>query len=159
MCFVHCISLGLYRYGEGSRLKSYFNHPKSYLRLQVGVGGVHADMREYRCMRCGELSCTCLVWAISIAATTHTGSSCACCGGPSPFWSRFDKQSPPIKSSSGQLPRANHTTLSRCRHCDGEVVIHSINGYLVLITHLLRALLRALYTTHYIDDAKGWLYL
>ncbi len=72
----------------------------------------------------------------------------------------------PIKSSSGQLPQTcqtNHTTISRCHHCYGEVVIHSTNGHLVLITHLLslseiRALLRVFYTMRYIDDAKGWLY-
>ncbi len=69
----------------------------------------------------------------------------------------------PMKSSSGQLPPTNHTTVARCCHCDGEVVIPSTNGNLVLITHLLslskiRALLRAFYTIRYIDDAKGWLY-
>ncbi len=50
----------------------------------------------------------------------------------------------PIKSSSGQLPQTNHTT--RYRHCDGEVVIHSTNGHLVLITHLpLSAIANELY--------------
>ena len=43
----------------------------------------------------------------------------------------------PIKNSSVQLPQTNHTPVSRYRHCDGEVVIHSANGHLVLITHLL----------------------
>ncbi len=67
-----------------------------------------------------------------------------------------------IKSRSGQLPQTNHTTVSRCRQYDGEVVIHSTNSHLVLITHLLslskiRALLRAFYTMRYIDDAKRWL--
>ncbi len=62
----------------------------------------------------------------------------------------------PIKSSSGQLPQTNHTTVSRCRPYDGEVVIHSTNGHLVLITHLLslsklRTHLRAFYTMNYID--------
>ena len=56
-----------------------------------------------------------------------------------------------------------YTTVSRYRQCDGAVVIYSTNGHLVLITHLLslskiRALLRALYTMRYIDNAKGWLY-
>ncbi len=69
-----------------------------------------------------------------------------------------------MKISSSQLPQTNHTTVSRYPHCDGEVVIHSTNSYLVLITHLLslrkiRAVLRVFYTMHYIDDAKGWLYL
>ncbi len=58
---------------------------------------------------------------------------------------------------------ANHTTVSSCRYCDGEVVIHWTNGHLVLNTHLLslskfRTLLRAFYTRRYIDDAKVWLY-
>ncbi len=62
-----------------------------------------------------------------------------------------------IKSSSGHLPPANHTTVSRCRHSDGEV------ASLVQITHLLPlslipALLRAFYTMRYIGDVKGWLY-
>ena len=34
----------------------------------------------------------------------------------------------PIKSTSGLPPQTNHTTVSRCRHCDGEVVIHSTNA-------------------------------
>ncbi len=68
-----------------------------------------------------------------------------------------------MKSSSGLLPKANHTTVSRCCHYDGEVVIHSTNSHPVLITHLLslskiRAVLRAFYTMSYIDDAKGWLH-
>ncbi len=72
---------------------------------------------------------------------------------------RFGKWSRPIKSSAGQQPQTNHTTVSRCRQCDGEVFIHTINGHLVLITHLLslskiRAHLRAFYTMRYMDDAK-----
>ncbi len=55
---------------------------------------------------------------------------------PKSFWSHFGNWSRPIKSSSGQPPRTNHTTVSRCRHCDGEVVVHSIHGHLVLITRL-----------------------
>ncbi len=63
----------------------------------------------------------------------------------------------PINSRSGQLPQANPTKVSAV---DSEVVIHSTNGHLVLITHLLsliiiQALLRAFYTMRYIDDAKG----
>ncbi len=83
--------------------------------------------------------------------TTQIGSSCACSGGQSLFWSRFRKWPRPIKSSSGQPSQTNQTTVPCCRHCDGEVVINSTNGHLVLITHLLssskiRALPRAFYT-------------
>ncbi len=65
-----------------------------------------------------------------------------------------------MKSSSGQLPQTNHTTVSRCRHCGDEVVIHSTNSHLVLLTHLLslskiRAVLRAFYTMHYKTMLKG----
>ncbi len=64
-----------------------------------------------------------------------------------------------MKSSSGQPPRTNHTTVSRCRHCDGEVV--TLNR-LVFISHLLPmskigAFLRAVYTVRDIDDDKLWL--
>ncbi len=68
------------------------------------------------------------------------------------------------KSSSGQPHKTNHTPVSLCRHCDGDVVIHSTNDHLILITRLLsiskiRALLIAFYTMRYIDYAKGWLYV
>ncbi len=63
--------------------------------------------------------------------------------------------------------KTNRTTVLRCRHCDGEMVIHSTNGQLVCITRLLslskiQAILRVFYTvryTCYIDDAKWWLYI
>ena len=54
---------------------------------------------------------------------------------PKPFWSPFGRLSRPIKSSPSQPPQTNHTTVSLCRHYDGEV-IHSTNSHLVLITHL-----------------------
>ncbi len=38
-----------------------------------------------------------------------------------------------IKSNSGQPPLTNHTTVSHCRHCDGEVVIQPTNGHLVVL--------------------------
>ncbi len=54
-------------------------------------------------------------------ATTHIGSSCACMVVKVVLsnWSR------PIKSSSVQPSGTNHSTVSRCGHCDGEVVMHS----------------------------------
>ncbi len=70
-------------------------------------------------------------------ATTHIGSSCACSGGQSRFWSRFGNCSRQIYSSSGQPPKTNHITFSCCRHCDVDVVIRSTNGHPVLITRLL----------------------
>ena len=56
----------------------------------------------------------------------------------------------------------NHTTVSRYHHCDSEVVIHSTNGHLVVIScyyspvsmSRIQAFLRALYTVRYIDNAK-----
>ena len=76
------------------------------------------------------------------------------------FWSRFGRWSRPIKSSSGQPPKTNRTTVSPCRHRDGEVGKQTTNSHLVLITHLLslskiRELLKEFYTMRYIDDAKG----
>ncbi len=87
-------------------------------------------------------------------ATTHIGSSCACSGGQSRSWSRFCKWFGQSKAVPVSYPKTNHTTVSRCRHCDGEVVYHSTNGHLILITHLLslskiRALLREFYTMRY----------
>ncbi len=71
----------------------------------------------------------------------------------------------PINGSSGPPSRTNHTciTVSRCRQCAVEVVIHSTNGHLVYITRSLsvsntQAFLRAFYTVQYIDDAKRRLY-
>ncbi len=94
----------------------------------------------------------CMHFPIS-TANTHIGGRCACSGGQKSFSSRFGKGFRPIRSSFGQPPKPNHTTLSPCRHCDGEVFIHSTNGptHLVLITRLLslskiRGLLRAFYT-------------
>ena len=59
----------------------------------------------------------------------------------------------PIKSSSGQPPQTNHTTVSRC---DGEVVIHSqwssSPDYSPAVIKIL-ALLGAFYAMRY--DAKG----
>ncbi len=79
---------------------------------------------------------------------------------PKSFWPRFGNCSRSIKSSSGQPPRANHTTVSRCRHFDGEVIIYSTNGHLVLITRLLSLRKnqagnsQSIYTVRYVDDAK-----
>ncbi len=93
-------------------------------------------------------------------ANAHIGSICACSGGQSRFGlALVDGLG---QSKEGQPPQTNHTTVLRCRHCDGEVVIHSTNGHLVLITRLLslskiRTPLRTFYTMRYIDDAKGWL--
>ena len=75
------------------------------------------------------------------AATTHIGSSCASTGDQS----RLDHA---LVTGLGQSiagpvsypkpwPKTNHTTVLRCRYCYGEVVIHSTNGHLVLITRLL----------------------
>ncbi len=47
----------------------------------------------------------------------------------------FSDSSRSVNSSSGQLPKTNHAT--RCRHCDGKVVILSTNDHLLLITRLL----------------------
>ena len=68
---------------------------------------------------------------------------------------------PPIKSGSGQPSGTNHTTVSGCRHCDGEVVT---NGHIVFITLLvsvskIQAFLRTFCTVRYIDDAKRYLYV
>ncbi len=57
----------------------------------------------------------------------------------------------------------SYTTHSHCRHCDGEVVLHSTNGHLILITrlHLMsksQAFLKAFYPMVYIDDSKRWLF-
>ena len=88
-------------------------------------------------------------------ATTHIGSCCACSFGLVLVNGSASK-AVPVSYPKAIIP-------SRCRHCDGEVVIHTTNDHLVLITHLLslskiRALLRAFYTMRYIDNAKGWLY-
>ena len=61
-------------------------------------------------------------------ATTYIGSSCVC----STVLSNLSR---PI--SCGQPVGANHTTVQRCRHFGGEVVIYSTNGHLVFI--ILRA--------------------
>ncbi len=70
------------------------------------------------------------------------------------------------QSKAGQLCTTTHNTVSFCRHCDGEVVMHvlSTNGHLIFITRLLsmgkiQAFLRTFYTKRYIVDAKGWLYV
>ena len=73
---------------------------------------------------------------------------------PKLFLSRFGRWSRPIKSSSGQPPQTNHTTVSRGYHCVGEMVMHSTNSHLVLVTSLLssskiQALLGAFYTIRY----------
>ena len=66
------------------------------------------------------------------------------------------------QSKAGQPPQPI-IPLFRAVVTDGEVVIHLINGHLVLTTRLLSlgciwALLTAFYTMGYIDNAKGWLY-
>ena len=88
-------------------------------------------------------------------ATTHVGSSCACSGGQS----RFSLVLVMISGNQKQFRTANHTTVSCCRHCDGEVAIHSTNGNLMLLTRLLslckiQVIPRVFYTMRYIDDAK-----
>ncbi len=67
-------------------------------------------------------------------------------------------QSKPVPVSHRK--KNNHTTVSRRRHCDSEVVIRSTNGHLLLITRLLslskiRALLRGFYTMRYNMMLKG----
>ncbi len=79
---------------------------------------------------------------------------------PKSFWQMVSAN----QKQFGQPPQTNHTTVLRCRHCDDDVVVHSTNGHLVLITRLLslskiRPLVRAFYTMRFIGDAKGWLYI
>ncbi len=87
-------------------------------------------------------------------ATTHTGSSCASSGGLSRFGLVLVTGLSQWKTVSGSPLRTNHSTVSRCRYCDGEVVRHLTNGHLVLITRLLsmsknQALLKTFYTIRY----------
>ncbi len=63
-------------------------------------------------------------------STTNIASSCACSGDQSRFGNWY--MASVNQSSSRQPPRANHTTVSRCRYSDGGVVIDSTNGHLVL---------------------------
>ncbi len=102
---------------------------------------------------------------MSIAATTHLHGHCEIGSCFVSFGVHVTGlgQSKAVPDSRPK-PKA---TVSRCRHCDGEVVVHSTNGHLVLITLILitrllslskiRAVLRVFYTMRYIDDAKGWL--
>ncbi len=89
-------------------------------------------------------------------ATTHTGSSCACSGGQSRFG--LVLVTAIGQSKAGQLLRTIHNTVSCCRHCDGEVVIHvlSTNGHLIITLLLsmskIQAFLRAFYTQRYIAE-------
>ncbi len=95
-------------------------------------------------------------------ANIHIGSSCACGGGQSRFGLVLVNGLANQKQFWSAI-QTNHITVSRCRHCYGEVVTHSTNSHVVLIAHLLslskiRAVLRAFYTMRYIDAGKGWLY-
>ncbi len=88
-------------------------------------------------------------------ATTHIGSSCACSGGQSRFWSRFGKWFGQSKAVPISHPQPIIPLFRACRHCDSEVVIHSTNGHIVLSTHLLSlskiwTLLREFYTMRFI---------
>ncbi len=92
-------------------------------------------------------------------ATTHIGSHCACSRGQCHFVSFWVTGLGQSKAAPDNHPEPNHNTKLRCRHSDGEVVIHSTNGHLVFITRLflmskIQAFLKAFYTVRYIDDAK-----
>ena len=101
-----------------------------YQRLLKCAQGILTKWSGHNCTHVNSLS-------YINTATTHIGSSCACSDGQSRSWSQFGKCIGHSKSSSGQPPQTNHTIVSRYRHCDGEVVIHSTNGHLLLITRLL----------------------
>ncbi len=73
---------------------------------------------------------------ISTATTSiDTGSSCACSGGQSRVclvWQLVSAKQRHFRSAT-----PNQTTVSCCRHCDGEVVKYAANAHVVVITHLL----------------------
>ncbi len=92
------------------------------------ISAIHIAFWITRAMHCTT--------GISTAAT-HIGSSCACRGGRGgrfglvlvhvTAWAR------PTKTTSGHPPKINHTSVSLCRHCDGEMV--STNGHLARPTY------------------------
>ncbi len=72
------------------------------------------------------------------AATTHIGSSRTCSGSQSRFGLVLVDGLDQSKAVPVRHPKAIiQLAVSCCCHCDGEVVIDSTNGHLVLITHLL----------------------